>query len=299
MFSDTHFHFHLIAERAAQEPEAMQPTEILSAMAEQDCFFGLDIGTKADDLAGRLTLADSAIAHIKNPEARQKAQDLLYFSAGIWPAVEDIKARTERVATLKNQIDAAMQADNPLFRKIIAVGECGLDRHWNKNSADGRSETDFDAVLCAAERELFEMQLELARSMQLPVIVHSRDAFQETLECIENVGYDNGIIHCYSYGAAEAAAFLERGWYISFSGAITYTKKSKLAQTEELVQLVPADKILCETDAPYLAPTPFRGQSNTPLLVQHTYDFVAKMRGIETEALSAAVDANIRALFKI
>ncbi len=292
MFSDTHFHLPFVAERTGADA-----ADIFAAMAEAHCFFGLDIGTEADDLPVRQQFAFDALNRMPNHSLKRRAEDFLYFSAGIWPAVEEIKRRKERVALLKRQIESAMQSENQLYRKIAAIGECGLDRHWNKNGADGRREEDFDASLCAAERELFEMQLDLARTMQLPVVVHSREAFSETLDCIKNVGYDNGIIHCYSYGADEAAAFLERGWYISLSGSVTYAKKSKIAETEKLVRLIPADKLLCETDAPYLAPVPFRGQPNTPLLVQHTYAFIAKMRGIEAEELSATVDTNIRTLF--
>ena len=88
---------------------------------------------------------------------------------------------------------------------------------------------------------------------KLPVIVHSRDAFEDTLECINNIGYHNGIIHCYSYGIEEARTFLDLGWYIALGGGITYTKKSKLEQMQELIRFIPSDRLLTETDAPYLA----------------------------------------------
>lgn len=150
-----------------------------------------------------------------------------------------------------------------------------------------------------AERELFEMQLEYAKELNLPVIIHSRDAFQDTLDCIKNVGYDNGIIHCYSYGVEEAKAFLDRGWYISFSGGVTYTKKSKMEAMKELLLLIPEDRILLETDSPYLAPVPLRGQMNTPVNVEHTYKYIAEIRGVEVEKLSDTVDSNVKTLFKL
>lgn len=295
MFSDTHFHFKLLTERGADG------ADVLSSMAARNCFFGLDIGTEADDLQKRQKCASDAISCIKEPDLSQEAKDFLYFSAGIWPSPEEIRARKERVSVLENCIAAAEKdcGTKIKHKKIIAVGECGLDRHWNSCGADGRNEADFDSSLLSAECELFEMQLDLAKRMNLPVIVHSRDAFEDTLNCIKNSSYDNGIIHCCSYGAAEAEAFLSRGWHISFSGSITYTKKSRIGETEQLIKIVPDNKLLCETDSPYLAPVPFRGKTNTPLLVEHVYSYAAKVRGTSAEELSAQVDKNIRALFGI
>ncbi|MGP1458303.1 MAG: TatD family hydrolase [Treponema sp.] len=295
MFSDTHFHFKSMTERG------IDGAEVLSAMASRDCFFGLDIGTEADDLQERQKCAADAIKRIKDAERGAKARDFLHFSAGIWPSVDAIRARKEQVAHLKDCIQAAEKdASGGLpHKKIAAIGECGLDRHWNPAGTDGRNEADFDAALISSECELFEMQLDLARQMRLPVVVHSRDAFEDTLACIKNVGYDNGIIHCYSYGAAEAEAFLARGWHISLSGSITYTKKSKLEDAERLIKTIPDDKLLCETDSPYLAPVPHRGKTNTPLLVEHTYAYIAKLKGMTAEELSALVDKNVRKMIGI
>lgn len=295
MFSDTHFHFKLLTERG------IDGADVLSAMAERNCFFALDIGTQADDLQERQKCAADAISRIKDRNTAKKAEDFLYFSAGIWPSPEEIRTRKERLSVLESSIAAAEteSGTNIKHKKIIAIGECGLDRHWNSSGADGRNENDFDSALISGECELFEMQLDLAKKMNVPVIIHSRDAFEDTLNCIKNVGYDNGIIHCYSYGAAEAEEFLSRGWHISFSGSITYTKKSKIEETERLIKIVPDDKLLCETDSPYLAPVPFRGTTNTPILVEHIYSYAAKIRGTTAEKLSAITDKNIRALFKI
>ena len=101
------------------------------------------------------------------------------------------------------------------------------------------------------------MQLDLAKKYSLPVIVHSRDAFGATLGCIKNASYDSGVIHCFSYGKDEARAFLDRGWYISFPGNITWAKKEvDRERIASLVRYVPRDRFLLETDAPYLTPRP-------------------------------------------
>ncbi len=275
--------------------------EVLTKMAERNCFFGLDIGTKPDDLLERESFVDSLIAQIKDPAVADKVRSFMYFSAGLWPEVDFIHNRQECVAKLEQSIQlAAGEPDREtLNRKIIAIGECGIDHHWNPGGADGRSEEDFDQKTYEGEREMFEMQLELAKKLNLPVIVHSRDGFEDTYDCLKNVGYHNGIIHCYSYGIEEARKFLDLGWYIAFGGGVTYTKKSKLEEMNALLNFVPSDRFLCETDAPYLAPVPFRGTVNTPVLVEHTYNYIAAARKITPEQLSAQVDENIKMLFKI
>ena len=283
MFSDTHFHFRMMTEE-----RGIDGVEVLTTMAQRDCFFGLDIGTRAGDLEGRRQAVEKCIAGLGSPELVQKARSFMYYTAGIWPDVDSIKDRDNQMKLLRDSITPG---------SIIAVGECGLDHHWNPSGADGRSEDDFDEQLYRGERELFEAQIELARELELPVIVHSRDAFDDTLACIKNINYDNGIIHCYSYGIDEARAFLDRGWYIALGGGITYTKKSKLEQMQELIRFIPEDRLLTETDAPYLAPVPFRGQPNTPVLVEHVFNFIAETRGISLDDLNELVDRNINKLF--
>ena len=275
--------------------------EVLSAMAARNCFFGLDIGTHCDDLAERQSCVEQAIAGITDGKLAAKARGFMYFTAGIWPDVGAIHARENQMKILRQSIETASAGgdQDTLNRKIVAVGECGLDHHWNPSGEDGRCESDFDEATYRGEREMFEAHLELARELKLPVIVHSRDAFEDTFDCIKNLGYDNGIIHCYSYGIEEARAFLDRGWYIAFGGAITYNKKAKLEAIKELLKFVPADRFLCETDAPYLAPVPLRGTVNTPVNVEHVYNFAAEVRGTTPEELSNLVDENIRKLFKL
>lgn len=285
MFSDTHFHFKM-----ANEERNMNGLEVLTTMANRNCRFGLDIGTRAEDLAGRAAFVDSIIRQMPQ-DAAEKTRKFLHFSAGIWPDVGEIHNRFDAMKRLEASI-----ANGP---KIVAVGEGGIDHHWNPSGVDGRCESDFDQATYEGERELFQMQLELAKKLDLPYIVHSRDGFEDTLDCIKNVGYNNGIIHCYSYGIQEARIFLDLGWYISFSGSVTYTKKSKFEEMQELLKFIPDNQLLCETDSPYLAPVPHRGESNTPVLVQHVYEYVAAARGVTPEALSDLVDSNIEKLFKV
>ena len=294
MFSDTHFHFKMMTEE-----RGINGVETLTTMASRDCFFGLDIGTRAGDLQGRQLAVEKCIAAIADSRLADKTRDFMYFTAGIWPDVDSIKDRENQMKILRDSVQSAANDNDQdtLHRRVIAIGECGLDHHWNPSGADGRCEDDFDEQLYRGERELFESQIELARELKLPVIVHSRDAYEDTLECIKNIGYDNGIIHCYSYGIDEARTFLDRGWYIALGGGITYTKKSKLEQMEALIRYIPSDRLLTETDAPYLAPVPFRGQANSPVLVEHVFNYLAQVRGLSLENLNQLVDENIKKLF--
>ncbi len=286
MFSDTHFHFHhLVTDRG------LNGSDILTHMAAKNCFFGMDIGTRCDDFSERQALVEKAVSEIPDPVLSQKAKDFMYYSAGIWPDIEAIKDRYNQMNILRQNIAVG--------KRIVAIGEGGIDHHWNPAGVDGHCEDEYDQEIFKGEKELFEMQLELSKEMDLPFIVHSRDGFEDTLECIKNIGWNKGIIHCYSYGIKEAEEFLNLGWYISFSGSVTYTKKAKLEEMHELLNLVPPEKILCETDAPYLAPVPFRGQTNSPVLVDNTYRFIAEHRGISVEELSDTVDKNIRTLFRV
>ena len=296
MFSDTHFHFKMMTEE-----RGIDGVQVLQEMAGRDCFFGLDIGTRAGDLAGRQLAVEKSIAAITDTRLADKARSFMYFTAGIWPDVDSIKDRQNQMKILRESVQTATTDNDQdtLHRRVIAIGECGLDHHWNPSGADGRSESDFDEQVYRGERELFESQIELARELNLPVIVHSRDAFEDTFDCIKNIGYDNGIIHCYSYGIDEARAFLDRGWYIALGGGITYTKKSKLEQMEALIRYIPTDRLLTETDAPYLAPVPYRGQPNTPVLVEHVFNYLTQGLSISISALNQTVDENIARLFNL
>ena len=295
MFSDTHFHFSYIFENLGAEESA----RMLSAMAEYDTYFAMDIGTHCDDLKTRADLLASTVSLIKDESLREKARDFLFLSAGIWPDKDAILDRENQMKVLEKSISDFIKSGHEFSGKLCAIGEGGLDHHWNPSGVDGRCESDFDAAVFEGERELFLMQLALAKKMNLPFICHSRDAYEGTLEAIKESGVTKGIIHCYSYGKDEARSFLDLGWHISLSGSITYAKKSKLEAMKEMISFIPEERLLMETDAPYLAPVPERGKMNTPLFIKNTYAFAAEARGLTTEALCELVDRNIKNLFEL
>jgi TatD DNase family protein len=161
----------------------------------------------------------------------------------------------------------------------VAVGEAGLDYHYG---ADRQAE----------QRELFEAQLDLARRVRLPVVVHTREANDDTAAILR--GHDGTVVmHCFSEPGLLATG-LERDWYFSFAGNVTYPKASGL---RDAATLVPASRILAETDSPYLAPQPLRGRSNEPAYVVHTVAALAAARGEDADELASRIEANATAAF--
>ncbi len=164
-------------------------------------------------------------------------------------------------------------------RKAVAVGETGLDFFRDYAPHD-------------AQRALFDEQLALAKELGKPVVIHTRAADEATVERL--AGHEGTVVlHCFSAPGLLGPA-LERGWYISFAGNVTYPKAEEL---REASARVPADRLLAETDAPYLAPQPVRGRRNEPANVVHTLATLAEVRGVTADELGARIDANASACF--
>ena len=279
MFTDSHCHLHHISQKTAHFPL------ILKAMQEEGYPFIMDIGTDAGDFTPRYnTVAEACGKDGSIP-------DFIHFSAGLWPG----RAAIEHPAEALQKLSADIQAILKSGQLYTAVGECGIDRYWNHAGATGTGTGDL-----AGEETLFKEQLALAKRYGLAVIIHSRDGFEATLRCIDEVGWHRGVIHCFSYGKKEAEAFLERGWYLSFPGTITYTDNAETASSiAELVRMVPDDKLLLETDAPYLAPQPVRREVNTPLNIPYTYQAASEDRQCTVEHLCEIVYRNCHRLFSL
>jgi len=176
------------------------------------------------------------------------------LAAGIWPDTESLGDIDRRVAVLETHVRSPA---------CVAVGECGPDHHWMNASPE-------------RQLDLFQAQAALALRYDKPLIVHSREAFPETLAVVRRVASQIPvIIHCFGYGEAEARAFLQVGCWLSFAGNITYRKARGL----HLACLAtPDDRLLLETDAPYMNPEPFRGRPSSPADICRTYAFVADLR---------------------
>jgi TatD DNase family protein len=167
--------------------------------------------------------------------------------------------------------------------KIVAYGEIGLD--FFRDYAPRRT-----------QREAFRKQIDLALSAGLPVIIHSRNARDETIAVLEEFGRDwwDGVIHCYSYDLESARRFLDMGFHLSIPGTITYKNAGKLA---EVVGYVPVERLLSETDAPFLTPLPHRGKRNAPHMVKLTVSRMAEIKGVPVEDLASSLYRNFVELF--
>lgn len=200
----------------------------------------------------------------------------IHFATGLYPSNANIPNFNEdqEIEKLKKILTDY---------KHIALGEIGIDF---KDDSYGTP---------VAQQSLFEKQLALAEELKLPVIIHSRMSFDECYHSLSKYKTP-AILHCFSYGIKEAELILDRGDYISFAGLLTYKKSLEL---QEVAQMIPLDRILFETDSPYLSPVPVRHKSNIPSYVQHTYQFFAKLRNIPIEELSLIVKNNFQKAFKI
>ena len=219
----------------------------------------LDVGVEFDDFPAR--------------KAKFGSLPFVRLAAGIWPDTASMKSVEERVAVLEGFIrDPA----------CAALGECGLDYHWMHGTREEQA-------------ALFRAQADLALRYSKPLIVHSRDAHEDTLAIVRTISDKVPvIIHCFGYGPEAARTYLDAGCFISFAGNISYKKSDALRAA---CRIVPDERLLLETDAPYMCPEPRRGKDSSPLDIERTYELVAKsLRGVSVEALAETVSKNLNGL---
>lgn len=194
--------------------------------------------------------------------------DFVYGAVGLHP--HDAKEFDEAFLA-----DLRQWAGHP---KIVAIGEIGLDYYYDLSPRD-------------VQREVFRQQIRLARELDLPITIHDRDAHQEVFDILtDEKGWETrGIFHCYSGSEEMAREIVKRGFYISFSGSVTFKNAAKLKKT---AQSIPLERILIETDCPYLAPVPYRGKRNEPAYVVKTAEAIAELRGLSLEEVAKATWAN-------
>ncbi|WP_339668245.1 TatD family hydrolase [Dasania marina] len=201
----------------------------------------------------------------------------VYAAVGVHPM--DVKGE---------QLSAADQAQLAQWAAedcVIAVGETGLDYYYSSDSAE-------------SQQQSFKTHLALSKAVQKPVIVHTRDARADTLEIIREHGDSTvgGVLHCFTESWEMAEQALDLNYYISFSGIVTFNNAAEL---REVVKRVPLERILVETDSPYLAPIPYRGKKNVPQYVVEVAQCVAELKGVSFEQLCEITSANFQQLFKV
>lgn len=217
----------------------------------------------------------SSLETVEKTIALTKEYDFIYGSVGVHP---------EECAELK---DADMGRFQELCKlpKIVAVGEIGLDYYWNEPAPE-------------IQKVWFERQLELARDVKLPVIIHSRDAAKDTLDIMkkhkaEEIG---GVIHCFSYPVEIAREFIKMGFYIGVGGVVTFKNSKKL---KEVVADTPLERILLETDCPYMAPVPHRGERNNSLNLVYVAEEIARIKEVSYETVVNVTRENAKRMYQI
>jgi len=183
--------------------------------------------------------------------------------------------------------DAALEAaleKTSLRPSVVAIGESGLDYHYDHSPRD-------------AQKRVFERHLALSATRDLPIICHIRDAHDDAIAILTASNVRRGVIHCFTGGPDDAERYLELGFHLSFSGIITFGKNAE--PIREAAKLAPLDRILIETDAPFLAPVPERGKRNEPAFIVHTAARLAKIRSEPIASVAAQTTANAQDLFRL
>ncbi len=224
----------------------------------------------------RVINVGASIESTKTTLALAETYDFVYAAVGVHPSdIADLNEET--YGWLKKQT---------AWKKTVAVGEIGLDYYWEK-----------DKEIQERQRYWFERQLELAEEAELPVIIHSRDAAEDTLAIMKGAHKRHipGVIHCFSYSKELALEFVKMGYYIGVGGVVTFKNAKKL---KEAVEALPLEWILLETDCPYMAPEPHRGERNDSSLLPLVIEKIAEIKNVSPETVQRMTEENARRLFQ-
>ena len=262
-FFDSHAHYY--DERFEGEENPDGADALISVLFEQG-------------LLGAINVSSSYPAALKVIE-QAKRYDKMYSAVGVHP--EDLVS--DGINYIEQIEKIRILAENRTENKIVAIGEIGLDYYWRQDNKP-------------AQMDCFERQLALAEELSLPVIIHDREAHGDCFETVLRYPNVKGVFHCYSGSAEMAKELIKRGWYISFSGVISYDNAEKI---KGVAEIVPDNKILIETDAPYLTPQPYRNKLNHSGRLFYTASALARERGVDVRTISDITYRNARELFKI
>lgn len=223
----------------------------------------------------RVVNVGASLASCRKTIALMEKYDYIYGAIGVHPS-ETAELNEESLAWLAEQCR---------HEKCLAVGEIGLDYYWDEPDRE-------------LQKKWFVLQLHLARQLQLPVIIHSREAAKDTMDIMqaENAEEIGGVIHCYSYSKEVAKAFLDMGFYFGIGGVLTFKNAKKL---KEAVEYLPMDRIVLETDCPYLTPEPYRGKRNSSAHLPYVVAAMAEIKGITEEEVRRAAWENSVRLYRM
>lgn len=244
-------HFHLLA----MQNKGIEIIDLLTQMQDLS-MQGIDVGIDFDDLAKRSALLSP--------------YPFIHLSAGIgpWGVASEHISVPDQLAVLS----ASLQE-----YKVCAIGEIGLDNHWDYGTKQ-------------SQQELFANQMDMAQQLNLPIIIHSREADQEMIDLLRGRTFSRrGIMHCFQGSKELALLAVSKGMFISFAGPLTYKANSAM---RDIFKAIPLEHVLLETDSPYLSPVPCRGKTNSPLHMVHIYEAAASLLELEMDALVLKMQSN-------
>jgi TatD DNase family protein len=229
--------------------------------------------------AARQAGAKALVCIGESPDAADRARAIAQAHPGLVWHTAGMHPHDAARVDLERDLDRVREH---VAQGAVAIGECGLDYHYDHSPRD-------------VQRAVFTAQLGLALELGRPVVVHTREAVDDTASMVREAGQSGvpGVLHCFTGPASLAEVAVSSGWYVSFSGVVTFRKWTD----DDLLRSIPDDRILVESDAPYLAPVPFRGKRNEPAHVAQTVARVALARGIENDAMGEITLRNARRLF--
>lgn len=233
------------------------------------------LSSMQDAGVGLIVEVGAGVQSTKDAIALSERYEFVYAAAGIHPeeAAQVEPEHMEWLASLATR------------EKVVAIGEIGLDYHYEEPSRE-------------IQKKWFARQLELAAQVELPVIIHSREAAQDTLEIMEQHcdWTQGGVIHCFSYSAEVAQIYLKKGFFLGIGGVVTFKNSRKLKET---VQAAPLEQLVLETDCPYLAPVPNRGHRNDSKQLVHVVEAIAQLKGVSQEEILRVTQENARRLYRL
>ncbi len=236
--------------------------------------FGEELYTELSKSVAGIITCGCDFDSCKAAQGLAEAHNMVYFTAGIHPSniecVDDISTAMEKIAQFTRH------------KKCVGIGEIGLDYYWTKENIE-------------KQKTIFSAQLELSNKLNMPIIVHDRDAHADTLELLKEYKL-KGVVHSFSGSVEMAEEIFKLGMYIGISGVITFKNAKKLP---DVVRQMPLDRFLLETDAPYLAPVPFRGKTNNSSLIYYSAEKIGEIKGISTEIVLNIALENTHRLYNI
>lgn len=237
--------------------------ELLSSMREHNIGTIVNVGSSLQTSALTMELA--------------KRNKDVYAAIGVHPEV---------IVEMSEPGMLWLRTNAKFNQKVVAIGEIGLDYYWEK-----------EPEVQEKQRYWFIEQLKLARELEMPVIIHSRDAAEDTMKIMKEYAVGlSGVIHCFSYSPEIAREYVKMGFYIGVGGVVTFKNAKKLVET---VEQIPLERILVETDCPYMAPEPHRGSRNSSLEIPYIIDKIAEIKGITAKEVELTTEANAKQMYRI